>query len=76
MKRITTKVAADRLGVSSEMVRQYHAEGWLVGRTTSGVTGRGRRLFFDPGEVEAFARGGAAGAAAYRKRARKAGAAR
>lgn len=67
MARIGTKEAAEILGVSAQTVRAYHDEGWLVGRTASGDEGRGKRIYFDDGEVKAFLKGGAPAAKAYRE---------
>lgn len=76
MKRIKTSAAADLLGVTAETVRAYAREGWLTPLRANPDPAVRCSFFFDAAEVEAFARGGAAGAAAYRKRTRKAGAAR
>ena len=66
MNLIKTSVAAERLGVTSETIRAYCSNGWLTPQTPKGERGRGRRMYFDEGEVEAFKAGMAAGAAAWR----------
>jgi hypothetical protein len=67
MERIDTAEAAKRLGITGETVRAYVRLGWLDGKTPSGETGRGKPFFFDSDEVEAFKRGGAPAAKAYRE---------
>ena len=67
MTRITTKQAAVMLGVDPQGVRVFAKTGWLRGITNSGAMGQGKRLYFDRDEVEAFARGGAPAAKAYRE---------
>ena len=65
--KLTTAEVADRLGMSETTVRTFCKVGYLVGQTSSGSRGRGQRYYFDPVEVEAFARGGAPAAKAYRE---------
>ena len=67
MKRLTTREAADALGVSHDAVRVYAKVGYLKPITASGTLGVGQRMYFDRDEVEAFARGGAPAAKAYRE---------
>lgn len=67
MSRITTREAADLLGVSAETVRIYGKLGYLTPKTASGRIGRGQWQYWDRAEVEAFADNGAQGAAAYRE---------
>ncbi len=68
MTRLTTKEAAAVLRVSTETVRSLAKDrGYLKPITSSGDCGRGQRMYFDAGEVEAFARGGAPAAKAYRE---------
>jgi hypothetical protein len=67
MARIDTTEAANRLGITGETVRAYVRLGWLDGKTASGETGRGKPFFFDSDEIEAFRRGGAPAAKAYRE---------
>lgn len=61
MKRIKTERASEILGVTQETVRNY-AKAKYITRLPSPT----RDWFFDEAEVEAFARGGVAGAEAYR----------
>jgi hypothetical protein len=65
MKRIKTREAADILGVSPETVRLYGSEGVIT--PLRRFTEKRCAWFFDRDEVEAFARGGAAGAKAFRE---------
>lgn len=67
IKRITTTEAARRLSITPDIVRGYARIGWLSRSTSSGRSGRGKRMYFDAAEVEAFARGGAPAAKAYRE---------
>lgn len=67
VKRITTKSAADILGVSQHTIRDYIRRGMLTGKTTDGSTGFGKRYYLDQFEVDAFADGGALAAKAYRE---------
>jgi hypothetical protein len=41
--------------------------GWVTPFTPSGVRGRGRKMYFDEAEFDAFMRGGREGAEAYRQ---------
>ena len=66
--RLPTSHVAQALGVTEALIREYARAGMLRGTTTSGEVGRGRRLWFDPDEVEAFRTGGAPAAKAYRER--------
>lgn len=66
-KRMKTFEVAERLGLSRETVRGLAASGQLGFHTNSGRIGRGSRKYFDANEVEAFARGGAPAAKAYRE---------
>lgn len=65
--RITTAEAAEILRVSTETVRVYGKSGILSTTTADNTFGRGRRMYFDVGEVRAFASGGAVAARAYRE---------
>ncbi len=68
MKRISTSEAAKILGVSRESVRVFATfRDYLKPMTNTGDWGRGVRMYFDQAEVEAFARGGAPAAKAYRE---------
>lgn len=67
MDQITTTEAATLLRCSESMVREYEKAGWLSSQTRSGERGRGKRMYFDLGEVMAFKAGNAAGAKAYRE---------
>lgn len=62
-----TAEVAEALEVDPETVRTYVSLGYLTPRTRSGKRGRGQRMYFDEGEVQAFKKGDAAGAAAYRQ---------
>lgn len=64
--RMTTDEAATALRVKPETVRRHARRRWLHAITDSGETGPGQVLYFDPAEVEAFARGGKPAAEAYR----------
>lgn len=67
-KRIPTSVAAERLGVSPATVLDYMRRGYLTGTTTTGERSEvGGWYWFDPAEVDAFARGAAPAAKAYRE---------
>lgn len=63
----TTSQAAEHLGFSGQAVREFAMGGHLSSFTTSGMTGRGRKRYFRPGEVRAFKKGGAVAAKAYRQ---------
>lgn len=65
---MTTRQVAEALGVSPVSVRQYAIDGHLSSFTTKGKSGRAQRRYFDPEEVEAFRRGGALAAQAFRER--------
>jgi hypothetical protein len=67
MKRIKTKAVAEILGVTPETVRAYARDEWIVRLPTCPEPGRKEIWYFDAGEVEAFARGGAKAAEAYRR---------
>lgn len=67
MTRIPTREAAGLIGVSIDAVRMYVRLGYLKAVTASGELGRGRRMYFDRDEVEAFRDGGAPAVDAYRK---------
>lgn len=66
-KRVTTTEAATLLGVATSTLWAYVNAGLLVPNAPHG-RGPGKRVYFDRAEVEAFAKKGAAGAAAYRQR--------
>jgi hypothetical protein len=68
MTRLTTTQVADRLGIGPDAIREYARAGWLTAVTASGRTGKGKRFYFDAEEVDAFAKGGAPAAKAYRER--------
>lgn len=73
MDRLTTAEVAKLLGFSDQTIRELARTGHLSSITTRGQ-GRGKRRYFDRGEVEAFRSGGAEGAKAYRQpKGRKAG---
>lgn len=67
MKRIGTTEAANRLGFGPEWVRTLVKTKVLSAITMSGSSGTGQRYYFDPGEVDAMAEGGAPAAKAYRE---------
>jgi excisionase family DNA binding protein len=67
MKRMTTREAAEELGVSPSMIRAYVHTGILMAHTTSGRRSQGQRYYFDGDEVAAMKRGGAPAAKAYRE---------
>lgn len=67
MKRIKTSAAAKILGVTGETVRAYAREGWIARLPTNPDPDARSVWYFDEAEVEAFAKGGAAGAKAYRE---------
>jgi hypothetical protein len=77
MGRMNTREAAERLGFrdksgepAADSVCKLVALGYLKPVTSDGTRGPGKRMYFDSGEIEAFARGGAPAAAAYRRGAR------
>lgn len=56
------------LGVAPSTVRDYASRGLLAAIVTSGVQGgRGKRMYFDPGEVKAMNAGGFRAAEEYRQ---------
>lgn len=64
--RYTHAEAAAVLGIGVQYLYELADRGDLVPTTNQGRRGGGKRLYYDPAEVEAFARGGAPAAAAYR----------
>src|SRR5262245_2170649 len=64
--RLTTRKAAEFLAVSPHTIRKYVHLGWLSAVTNSGGRGPGQRYYLNAAEVDAFARGGAPAAEAYR----------
>lgn len=67
MARMTTRSVAERFGVTPHTVRDWVVKGWLRGVTASGGHGRGQRMYFDSGEVDAFEKNGGPAAQAYRE---------
>lgn len=65
--RLTVAQAAKRLGVTPKTMAAYDTAGVIVAFAPNG-RGPGKRIYFDPDEVMAYHRGGATGAAAYRRR--------
>ena len=66
--RIKTRTVAERMDCSVETVRAWANEGYLTWWTPDGTRGKSHDLWFDAAEVEAFIRGGAPAAKAYRER--------
>lgn len=64
--RLTVPAAAELLAVGPVTVRRLIRKKVLTATTNSGEQGVAQRYYLDRGEVEAFATGGPAGAAAYR----------
>ena len=58
---------ARRLGLHPQSVRRYVAAGYLKPWTADGTLGKGKDILIDAGEAEAFVKGGAPAAKAYRE---------
>jgi excisionase family DNA binding protein len=65
--RYSVSTAAKLLDVTGQAVRELVRSGVLTGIEAK-AHARGRKVYLDPAEVEAYARGGLAGVVAYREK--------